>query len=102
MLTEYIWESDDWGAPKLCDSHDLLIAAVRKFVLPNLVQNVEVFEIGGIHNPIRAKSVDGELFDNHYDPHQPDLIEPSILEVAVDDVRQLAHSLSAPKEPNNE
>lgn len=32
---------------------------VRRFLLPALDQRVEVYDIGTIHNPIRASSVDG-------------------------------------------
>lgn len=47
------------------DKHKLLIAMVREFILPKLEQKVEVYEIGTIHNPIRAKSVDGVSFDGY-------------------------------------
>ena len=94
QLIEYTYASYAWGAPQLCDRNDLLVAVVRKFVLPHLVQRVEVYEIGGSHNPIRAKSVDGVEFDNHYDTEQPDLLTPSVLEVDDEEIRSLAMEIS--------
>ena len=93
MLIDFTYESDDWGAKQICDPHALLVESVRRFILPNLAQHVEVFEIGGIHNPIRAKSVDGAEFDNYNDPHQPDLLAPSVLVVEDEAIRELAESL---------
>lgn len=41
--------------------HATLIRLVRDYLLPVLEQDVEVVEIGTIHNPIRAKDIDAEI-----------------------------------------
>lgn len=51
------WGFDDGdllsGIAQVGKSHSLLIASVRAFLLP-LLPDVEVYEIGTCHNPIRA------------------------------------------------
>ena len=41
------------------DPHATLIECVRRKILPALKQNIEIREIGCIHNPCRAGTVDG-------------------------------------------
>lgn len=50
---------DDHGHPYPPDGHDLLRTLVRRYLLPRLEQRVDVVDIGTIHNPIRAQTVDG-------------------------------------------
>ena len=81
-----------WGGI-LCDHHQLLTEVVRRHVIPALDQKVETFEIDGIHNPIRAKSVNGVEFDDHYNSHTPDLLTPEYVEVPFSVINAMAVEL---------
>jgi hypothetical protein len=51
------WEQVDW--------HATLVKLVRTFLLPVIDQKIEVDEISTIHNPIRARTVDGQQVDSY-------------------------------------
>lgn len=62
--------------------HQALIHIVKEFILPKLDQKVEVVEICTIHNPIRAKTVDGvNVEDQWYDVNHTTKITPEIIVV---------------------
>lgn len=82
MLDDLLWDN----GIELDDKHKLLIKVVREKVLPEIKQHVEVFEIGTIHNPIRAESVDGVKVDNYGDNPNIHLLPES---VEVDDAEIL-------------
>jgi len=68
IFDEYLWDRADAEgiASADVDNHRALITAVRTVLLPALNQDVEVYEIGTIHNPIRAALVDGVTIDDYY------------------------------------
>ena len=72
----------------------VLVAAVREFVAPLFGDRVELYEIGGIHNPIRAARIDGTDWDA-YAPNAPEWIDalPPVW-VTVDQLRELARLLT--------
>lgn len=52
---------DNFGfVEELKFEHNVLIKVMEKYVIPQLDQKVKVTHIGTIHNPIRAKTVDGK------------------------------------------
>ncbi len=70
------------------DHQDLLIAVVERLLLPRLDQEVETSTIGAtLHNPIRARTVDGEPADIH------SVITPEAVEIPIDDIVALAAGL---------
>ncbi len=78
------------------DEHELLIRVVRSFVLPQIDQHVDVFEIGSIHNPIRADAVDGKKVDNYSDDHGVPPLTPEFVDVPDDVILRLARSMVKP------
>lgn len=74
---------------------ELLVAAVRKWLLPALDQRVEVVEVITIHNPIRATTIDGEHVEHLW--YEVDdgavLLTPASVQVATSDLLDLARSL---------
>jgi hypothetical protein len=70
------------------DHRDLLARAVERLVVPLLDQNVEAYVIGTFHNPIRARSVDGEK------PDLCDTLTPQIIEIPISDILAIAAGLS--------
>ena len=48
--------------------HPILRRLVREHLLPKIPQQVEVYDIETIHNPIRASSVDGREVDDLGEP----------------------------------
>lgn len=73
--------------------HRVLIAAVRRWVVPVLDGvDLDIYEIGSIHNPIRCRSVNGrEVDDRDPDDVPPELaVEPVV--VPVEEVRALARA----------
>jgi len=68
--------------------HDLLIAVVERLVVPLLEQDVETYTIGAtLHNPIRARSVDGE------EAFHGDVLSPGIIDVPVAAIIEVAGTL---------
>lgn len=67
VLDEPLWDhADELGInPRGGDIHAVLIRAVHEYLLPALDQDVQVYEIGTIHNPIRARTVDGVEVDTY-------------------------------------
>lgn len=57
ILDDIAWDN------KIEVDHDALIRIVKKYVIPKIKNKIKVFEIGTIHNPIRAESVDGKDID---------------------------------------
>ena len=85
-----------WGSPraglarKWLDGHKVLIRLIRERVLPALDQRVEIDEYGTIHNPVRARRVDGrEVGEELYDPFQQTFrLTPEVVEVPTADVAE--------------
>jgi hypothetical protein len=50
---------DDDGEEQISFFHEVLITVVRDYVVPRLDQQVEVWELCGIHNPVVVRSVNG-------------------------------------------
>lgn len=74
------------------DEHALLVAAVRRWLLPVIKAKVDVYEIGTIHNPIRTRSVDGVEIDE-MDPSDGDRGLPESVVVPGEDLLVLAAEL---------
>lgn len=80
------------------DEHAVLCAIVRQKLLPALAQKVEVEEISTIHNPIRARTVDGkDVTHLHYDSslRTEGLLTPASVDVTGAEVLAIARALSA-------
>ncbi len=92
MLDEMLWDAGIY----LDDSHTLLIRIVRELVLPRIEQKVEVFEIGTIHNPIRADTVNGKRVDHCADDPGVPPLTPEFIEVPEEVILNLARSLIPP------
>lgn len=70
------------------DFQDLLVAVVEQLVVPRLDQQVETFTISAtLHNPIRARTVDGEEAD------YGSVITPRVVEIPVADIVRIARTL---------
>ena len=57
------WKHEPDDHEGLDFDHRVLVRVVQEFVLPQIEQNVEVYTVGTIHNPIRAAAVDGVEVD---------------------------------------
>ncbi len=79
------------------DKHAVLCAIVRQKLLPALAQKVEVVEISTIHNPIRARTVDGkDVTGLWYDADfEKELLTPAFVDVTGEEVLAIARTLSA-------
>lgn len=66
------------------DHQDLLIAVVEQLIAPRLDQKVETQTLVTMHNPIRARTVDGNKAD------VDSTLTPRIIEVPVADIIRLA------------
>lgn len=80
------------------DRHAVLCAVVRQKLIPALAQKVEVEEISTIHNPIRARTVDGkDVTHMHYDSalRTEGMLTPASVDVTGAEVLAIARSLSA-------
>lgn len=83
MLWDLI-EERDLGV----DHHDLLIAVVERLLVPRLDEEVETYTIGAtLHNPIRARTVDGE------EAGASSVFTPESVGIAVDDILAIAAEL---------
>lgn len=76
----------DYG---LIDWHATLVRLVCADLLPALKENVEIYEIETIHNPIRAHTVNGERVDVLNDGVLPSLT-PEYVEIPMARVVELA------------
>lgn len=96
----YDWQDagliGDWSN---LDDAKILNRVVREFLVPALDQKVEVYDIGTIHNPIRAQSVDGvKVGEEIYDPDQtrftltPDCVEVPLSRVLEITIEELANN----------
>ncbi len=79
MLYELI-EEHDLGV----DHQDLLIAVVEQLVVPRLDQTVETYTLVSLHNPIRARTIDGE------EATLDSMLTPQVVEVPIVDILRLA------------
>jgi hypothetical protein len=74
----------------------MLVKLVRERLVPALEQDVETYVMETNHNPIRARSVDGEdVTDLHYDPLPPDgpHLTPECIAVPFTEIAALLESL---------
>jgi hypothetical protein len=69
------------------DDRDLLFETVRRLLLPRLDQEVEVYTIVSLHNPVRALTIDGEQASIHSD------LTPEWVEIPIEEVVRLASTL---------
>lgn len=95
MLDELCWSfEDDHGID--VSGQWLLKEAVKRFVVPQIQETLEVVEIETIHNPIRTQTVNGQKVDwfNRNDEPQPEL-HPEVVNVPVSDLLALAKELQA-------
>jgi len=76
-------EAHDLGV----DHQDLLIAVVERLMVPRLDQQVETYTLPSLHNPIRARTIDGEQADFG------DTLTPEIIDVQVADIIEVARTL---------
>ncbi len=68
-----------------------LVKLVRQYVLPALDQQVTVYEIETIHNPIRAKTVDGMEVRGEDTVHgDPIELTPETVTIPMSEVARLA------------
>lgn len=71
------------------DWHATLIKLVRTYLLPALDQDVEVYEVITIHNPIRAEAVDGVRTWSEVEIHASGVsLTPEYVDVPMDQVAQ--------------
>jgi hypothetical protein len=77
------------------DDQDLLVAVVRRFVVPRVRQRVTFAEVGTAHNPARAATVDGRPVRAGDMPR----LTPPVVTVALADVAALARELAATAGP---
>ena len=77
------------------DRHQVLVAAVRRWVLPVLRQRVEEEVVTTIHNPIRAVKVDGVPVGGAlWDPDQTEFsLSPRFVRVPLSTVWALTDAL---------
>ncbi|MCB2224835.1 MAG: hypothetical protein KQH83_11765 [Actinobacteria bacterium] len=74
----------DHGLGTGLDHHHLLIAVVERLLVPRLDQDVETMTIWAtLHNPIRARTIDGEEATIHctITPESVDIPAEAILEI---------------------
>jgi len=97
------WGFNDGDAPDAwfdyCDAHGVdaaavgypLAALVRRYLLPALAghHDIEVYEVGTIHNPIRAAVVDGVDIDA-YAASSDIVLTPASVTVPLADVLRIA------------
>lgn len=69
------------------DHKDLLIAVVERLLLPRLEQEVEVYTLVSLHNPIRAQTIDGE------DARYAAGVSPGIVAIPLADIIEVARTL---------
>ena len=83
MLVEYVVQHD-----LNVDFQDLLVAVVEQLVIQQLDQQVETETIlATLHNPIRARTIDGEEADIC------SVISPQVVEVPLADIVRIARTL---------
>lgn len=94
---DWLWEFD------IKDKHAVLCAVVRQKLLPALKQAVEVEEICTIHNPIRARTVDGkDVTHLHYTASNcEDMLTPASIDLTGAEVLAIARSLPANAKVSN-
>lgn len=75
------WDDAEWP----------LAALVRRYLLPKLEENhtIDVYEIGTIHNPIRARYVDGVEIDDYAAEPQVKM-RPEYVEVPLSEALKIA------------
>lgn len=69
-----------------------LAEAIRTFLLPRLVQDVRIVEVGTSHNPVRAVSVDGhDVQDWWYASNRSGApqLTPAYVEVSMEEIARL-------------
>jgi hypothetical protein len=94
QLSDYCYDLSEEGVK--VEDHDLLIAVVKRKILPALDQHLDLEVISTIHNPIRATHVDGlDVRSAHYEPDFPSPITPEFVDVPEEVIRALAVELSA-------
>jgi hypothetical protein len=76
-------------------AHVVLIVTVVAHVLPAIDQVVDVYTIGTIHNPIRARTVDGVAIDE-IDGEYDGLLTPATVEVPDHVITTIAGALHRP------
>jgi len=70
------------------DHRELLVAVVERLVVPGLDQRVDTYTLWGtLHNPIRARTIDG------YEAALGDTLTPEIIEIPVADIIEVARTL---------
>jgi len=65
MLDDIVWDwwdarNSEWGSSPPFTQHAVLVAVVKRHLLPALPEQVDTFAIGTCHNPIRVDKVNGE------------------------------------------
>lgn len=65
-LSEYLDEYVSEDLRYKITHHKLLEELVKRYLLPELEDKVEIFYIETIHNPIRAEMINGKYYTNHY------------------------------------
>lgn len=84
-IGDFLYEN---GLKSSLNKHELLIKIYRKFVEPNIDQDIVIQTIGTTHNPLRASLVDGVVVD-WYDPNFFLKIDPEYIDVSIDDIGTL-------------
>jgi len=69
------------------DDRDLLVAVVEHLVVPQLDQVVDTYTLGTMHNPIRARTIDGE------DADIDSTLTPEIVKVPEAEIIRIAQTL---------
>jgi hypothetical protein len=81
------WANAEW--------HPVLIQLVRRYLLPQIEQDVQVVEIQTIHNPIRAERVNGvDVTGCWYQGEDSGpVLTPESVEIPIEDVAKVAREV---------
>lgn len=86
MFDDFIIEYGDYD---ILTGHEVLKAAVQKFLVPVVKQALEISsDVSCLHNPIRALTVDGQEV-SWYEENQGVELEPKFVEVSAEQVMAL-------------
>lgn len=76
------------------DDEPVLVRVVREHVLPAIDQQVDVYEVCTIHNPLRARAVDGVEWDS-YTADTDGVLTPEYVDVPDDVIIAIAREEAA-------
>lgn len=102
LISKFGFEDGDlflnWEClPPGVDDTELLVAVVKKFIVPQLHEQVELFPLETCHNPVRVSKINGvDVQKQWYEPRRDDLLHPAEIEVPDSDILALAKEMTKP------